>query len=88
MNLPTLEVDLAPIETVLLAHPHPGMNGQKEVRQELRKTPPDGRPQADLFRVGQESDASSAFRLAANAGRRIPVDLLVVDAHSERSKRM
>jgi hypothetical protein len=30
--------------------------------------------ETNLLRVGQESDAASAFRLAANAGRRIPVD--------------
>ena len=42
----------------------------------------DGCSRNEPLRVGQESDAPSAFRLAANAGRRISVDLLVVDANS------
>jgi predicted aldo/keto reductase-like oxidoreductase len=27
MNLPTLEVDLASLQSILLVHPHPGVNG-------------------------------------------------------------
>ena len=29
MDLPTLEVDLALLQAVLLAHPHPSMDGQR-----------------------------------------------------------
>jgi hypothetical protein len=83
MDLPTLEVDLAPLQSVLLAHPHPGMDGQKEVRQELLEPAPDGSMKADLFLVGQEADASPTLCLSANARRRIPLDLLVVDSNPE-----
>jgi hypothetical protein len=67
----------------MLAHPHPGMDGQKEVRQELLKSVPNGSAETNLFRVGQESDAPSTFRFAANSRHRIPVDLLIVYANSE-----
>lgn len=32
MDLPAFEVDLTPIEAVLFAHSHSGMNGQEKVR--------------------------------------------------------
>jgi hypothetical protein len=83
MDLPAFEVDLAPMQAVLLAHPHPSMDGQKEVRQELFKSVPDGSAKTDLFRVGQEADAPSTFRFPTNAGPGITVDLLIVDANPE-----
>ena len=43
----------------------------------------DGSAKADLFLVGQEAYASSTLRLSANARRRIPLDLLVVDTNPE-----
>jgi hypothetical protein len=57
MDRPAFEVDLA----VLLAHPHPSMDGQKEVRQELFKSVPDGSAKADLFRVGQNGCANPVY---------------------------
>ena len=83
VDLPTLEVDLAPLQSILIAHPHPGMDGQKKVRQELLEQAPDGSSKADLFIVGQKAYASSTLRLSANARRRIPLDLLVVDSDPE-----
>ena|ERR1700733_5418803 len=83
LDLPTFEVDLAPLQSVLLAHPHPGTDGQKEVRQELLEPAPDGSSKGDLFLVGQEAYASSTLRLPANARRLIPLDLLVVDTSPE-----
>jgi hypothetical protein len=60
---------MAPIEAVLFAHSHPGMNKQKKVRQELLKPVPDGSAETNLLRVVEESDAPSDFCLTANSGR-------------------
>jgi hypothetical protein len=57
MDLPAFEIDQTPIETVLFADPHPGMDGQKKVRQELLEPMLDGSAETNLLRVGQESDA-------------------------------
>ncbi len=81
--LSAFKVHLAPIEAVLLAHRHSGVDGQKKVRQELFESVLDCSAKADLFRVGQKADAPSTLCLPANAFRGIPVDLLIVDANSK-----
>jgi hypothetical protein len=83
MDLPTIEVDLAPLQTVLLAHPHPGVDGEKEVRQELLEPASDGCTKADLFLIRQESNAPPALRLPTDTRCGIPLDLLVVDTNPE-----
>src|ERR1700728_2651432 len=87
MKLPALEVHLLPAEPILLAHAHPGMNREHKMGQELLEATFDGGAETLLLSIGQEPDPSAPLRFLADAGRRVPIDLLVIHSNPEDQRK-
>jgi len=87
IQLPALEIDLFPLQAVLLAHPDSGVNRKQEVRMK----PGIGLlEQRLLLLIREEAHLVVILGLPFDSCRGIPRDLLVVDpdAEDEREGRL
>jgi hypothetical protein len=53
-DLSPVKIDMVPAKTVLLTHPHSGMDRQQQMGKELRKAPFDGIPELNFFFIGRK----------------------------------
>jgi hypothetical protein len=87
VDLPPIKIDLAPAQSVLLTHPHPGVKRQPEMVQEFGKALLDHLAELVFLVIGKKPDPAVPLRLAPDSSSRIAFDLLVIDSNSEYQRK-